>query len=173
MRPARRFPPNTGVYYTSLNIGSAQALGLEFDSQFALGRSLRGQVNYTYQNVTNEQHQQLSFSPRQKANLTLETSGDSRLSFRTDIHLVDQSLFRDIYHNGVSYTIGGYVRGDLKVGYHIGPAKQPWILSLAATNLLGDGHREFPGCRQSHQRHPAVHPAGSHRLGRNRKRLVM
>ncbi|BDI28661.1 TonB-dependent receptor [Capsulimonas corticalis] len=142
--PSPPFPPNTPLTFMSENIGGARAMGVELESAFPVARGLRGQFNYSYQDVKDDKDGPISFSPAHKANLALETVGGSRVSFRTDLHYVGKSIFRDLYHNDVRYDIHAYLRADLKIAYQFGPAAHPWRAFTSATNLLGDGHREFP-----------------------------
>ncbi|BDI28660.1 TonB-dependent receptor [Capsulimonas corticalis] len=142
--PSPPFPPNTPSTSTSENIGGARAMGLELESAFPVARGLRGQFNYSYQDVQDDQGGPVNFSPKHKANLALETFGSSRVSFRTDLHYVGGSIFRDIYQNNQIYNVSAYLRADLKIAYQVGSAAHPWRVFTSATNLIGDGHREFP-----------------------------
>ncbi|BDI28659.1 catecholate siderophore receptor CirA [Capsulimonas corticalis] len=147
--PSPPFPPNTGMTYTTENLGNARAAGLEFESAFPIARGLRGELNYSYEDIAADQATAVSFSPKNKANLVVETAGAPRISFRTDLRYVGDSVYVDLLHNGAHVPISAYVRADLKIGYQIGSAAQPWRVFTAATNLLGAGHREFPAVATS------------------------
>ncbi|MEO7717464.1 MAG: TonB-dependent receptor [Capsulimonas sp.] len=142
--PSPPFPANTGVLYTSLNTGGAHAAGLELEGAFRVARGVKGLFNYAYQDVADDQRNPISYSPHHKANLTLASIGPSRFTWDADIHYVGSSILRDVFHANTEYDIAPYVRADVKIGYKLGSGDRSWRLFAAATNLLGDGHRELP-----------------------------
>ncbi|MEO7716184.1 MAG: TonB-dependent receptor [Capsulimonas sp.] len=132
------FPEGTPLVVQWANQGSAHAAGFELESGFLSARGIHGLLNYSYQNVTDDQGEQVDFSPNHKINLVLNTDESRRWTGYLAGHFVGESQARP-------NTLRAYTTLDASIGYRAGSAEAPWKISLAATNLLDDRHNEYVG----------------------------
>lgn len=139
--PSPPFPAGTPLLISQFNARDASAVGFEVESEFRLGKSVRGQFNYAYQDVKDSLHQWVDLSPHHKINLALTTRLPHHFEAALITHYVGSSVF---HNNGMAVPVDSYTRLDARVGHRFGMSDHALTLSLIATNLLDDHHQELP-----------------------------
>jgi outer membrane receptor protein involved in Fe transport len=134
--PSPPFPPGIPTKVQFQNRGTAHAAGLELDGSFQIRAGWHGLANYSYQDVKNKDGQPTDFSPKHKINLALTSDESHRWTAYTAVHFVSSSSF-------ATASLRAYTTLDARIGYKLGRQDQSWTISVAATNLLNDHHREF------------------------------
>ena len=135
------FPPGIPKTLTATNSNDAHAVGVEIESEVPLGKRVRGLFNYSYQDVQDNQGERIDLSPQHKINVGIKAQISSRMEGFLGAHLVGGSV---LHKAADLVTLPTYTRFDARLGYRIGSIKNPWTLSLSATNLFDDKHIEFP-----------------------------
>ena len=136
LAPSPPFPPNTATEVQYQNQGTARAVGLELEGGFQIKDGWHALANYAYQDVRNGNGQPTYLSPKHKVNLVLESDARRRWTAYSAVHFVSDSIY-------VTTPIRAYTTVDARLGYRVGGANQHWTVSIAATNLLDDHHREL------------------------------
>ena len=134
--PSPPFPAGIPSEVQYQNQGTARAFGLELESGFQIKDGWHGLANYAYQDVRNDNGQPTNFSPKHKVNLVLESDARRRWTAYSAVHFVSDSVY-------AGAALRAYTTVDARIGYRVGGANQPWTVSIAATNLLDDHHREY------------------------------
>lgn len=145
--PSPPLPPGIASEVTAINGPGARAVGLEIESALGIARGVRGQFNYAYQNAASDDGGQQSLSPSHKFNAALSADLGRGWSGYLACHVVGNTVYQEPFGRQ-RLPVSGYTRLDARLGYRFGAnggqQQRAWSVSVAATNLLGDGHREFP-----------------------------
>lgn len=141
--PSPPFPPGIPTNLSYENTGSARAAGFELEGSFPVAKEIHGLANYSYENAKYGNGKAVDLSPHNKVNLVLQSEWRSPWSAYTAIHYVGSSRYNN---NNVGSPLPNraYTTMDAGVGYRIGSEGRPLEISIAATNLLDDHHREMP-----------------------------
>ncbi|MGI4791615.1 MAG: TonB-dependent receptor plug domain-containing protein [Janthinobacterium lividum] len=134
--PSPPFPVGTPTALQYQNDGTAHEAGLELETGFQITAGWHGLANYAFQDVRNGDGQPTNLSPKHKVNLSVESDAKRRWTAYTALHFVSASRY-------FAASLRAYTTVDGRFGYRVGSTAQPWTISLAATNLLNDHHREY------------------------------
>jgi outer membrane cobalamin receptor len=130
------FPAGIPTEIQYQNQGTAHATGCELEGSHGLSHGWNVLANYSYQNVRDENGQQVAYSPDDKVNLVVQSDQHRRLSSYFAGHYVSNSI-----SNG--QTLRAYSTVDARIAYRLGRSQKAWTAALASTNLLDDHHREY------------------------------
>jgi outer membrane receptor protein involved in Fe transport len=134
--PSPPFPAGIPTEVQYQNQGTARAFGLELEGSFQIKDGWHGLANYAYQDVRNDNGQPTDLSPKHKVNLVVESDSRRRWTAYSAVHFVSDSVY-------ATASLRAYTTVDARLGYRLGGENQPWTVSVAATNLLDDHHREY------------------------------
>jgi outer membrane receptor for ferrienterochelin and colicin len=143
--PSPPFPADTPVTLETENGGGLDLAGVELEGELRPSRTLRIQANYSYQNVVAHQGNLAQIPAHNLLNVIVQADPSQHVSASVTGHYVDATGYPGLATGGsgapgVSTTVPAYIRVDAKIGYHVGAYE--W--SLVGTNLLGNGHIEYP-----------------------------
>jgi len=130
------FPPGIPTEYMYQNLGTAHADGLEIEGGCPLSPKWNALINYSYQEVKNDNGQTEDFAPHNKVNITLQSGQKARWSQYLSTHFVSATTSN-------MQSLRAYTTVDAQISYRLGKDEDSWSASLASTNLLDDHHREY------------------------------
>lgn len=139
--PSPPFPAGIPTNISYENTGDAHATGFELEGSFPVAKEIHGLANYSYENAKYSSDIPVDFSPHSKVNLVLQSEWHSPWSAYMAAHYVGSSSYNNV---GTILPNPAYTTLDARVGYRIGSRSNAVEISVAATNLLNDHHREYP-----------------------------
>lgn len=141
--PSPPFPPDVPSAITTMNVGRAHAVGLELESEYRVATGVKALFNYAYEDLHDQNDDEIALSPRNTVNLALQADLPDRWTGYVSVHSVG-ATFAPNSEGTANLPVGAYTQVDARIGYRFGPAGRPMYFSVGATNILNNGYYEYP-----------------------------